>query len=118
VETVPAVSQGAHSIPTEYSFIYQVWSQLANHPVIVNNARLKSEADAKLEDLFRKLESREMSEKEGERLMALTQAFHNGDYQAALSIQMELVKTAWEANKTWLPVVKNLIKAKQQSVGR
>lgn len=109
----PAVSAApARSIPAEYSLIYQVWSQAPNFPYV--NARLKSEADTKLEELYRKLESGEMAA-EADRVLAMTQAFHTGDCQAALSIQMELVKSAWEANKSWLPVVKNLIKAKQQS---
>jgi hypothetical protein len=103
----------SRSIPAEYSLIYQVWSQASNFPYV--NARLKTEAETKLEELYRKLESGEMAASEAERVMAMTQAFSAGDCPTALSIQMELVKSAWEANKTWLPVVKNLIKAKQQS---
>ena len=110
----PPVSATRWSIPQEYSGVYQVWSGVTSLAVVAGNPRLKAEAETKLEDLFRKLESGEMSEHEGERLIAMTQAFSSGDCQTAMAIQMELVKTAWDANKGWLPVVKNLIKAKQQ----
>ena len=113
VEPPTMAAASARSIPAEYSLIYQVWSQAPNFPYV--NARLKTEADTKLEELYRKLESGEMAAAEADRVLAMTQAFHTGDCQTALSIQMELVKSAWEANKTWLPVVKNLIKAKQQN---
>ena len=109
----PMSASPSRSIPAEYNLIYQIWSQAPNFPYV--NARLKAEAETKLEELYRKLESGEMAASEAERVMAMTQAFSAGDCPTAMSIQMELVKSAWEANKTWLPVVKNLIKAKQQS---
>ena len=114
-EPAPVSAMSSHSLPPQYSLIYQVWSQVPNAAYVMGNPRLKAEAEAKLEDLFRKVESGELGAAEADRVLAMTQAFNSGDLQSALSIQMELVKSAWEANKSWLPVVKNLIKAKQQS---
>ncbi|KAI3448846.1 hypothetical protein Pfo_005511 [Paulownia fortunei] len=67
----------------------------------------------KLGALFAKLNSGDISKNAAEKLVQLCQALDNGDFGAALQIQVLLTTSDWDECNFWLATLKRMIKTRQ-----
>ncbi|XP_047340406.1 protein transport protein SEC31 homolog B-like [Impatiens glandulifera] len=69
----------------------------------------------KIGALYAKLNSGDLSKNASEKLVQICQALDNGDFNAALQVQVQLTTSDWDECNFWLTALKRMIKTRQNA---
>lgn len=95
--------------PGEVAAIQQTINNLLQRCAQDGNTRKWEDTSRKLNDLYDKLSSGQITAESKERVKGLVACIDRGDFQQASRIRVELSATDWERNRAWLFAIQLLL---------